>query len=1021
MAFDQAQSPRLGQRTSVESTYVSMYSGDELPEAAWHGQLIYRYETQSLQIYDDAAAGGSGGWLNVAGGVAGTLTFVGPAPPVSQNIGDIWFDSSDSNHMYRAASVGASTVGPGLWEDMQGSPPVPGAKTFYQDTPPTVASEGDLWFQTDNGNHEYYYHDAIWVTVQDTAITDAQDTADAAQSTADQAQSDASTALTTANDAQTTANQAQSDVAVVAPDGNPPASSPQPTVTGGIKSFFLRWDAIPNHDPVTYDIYVSTDPNFTPDPTTLYGSTAGTSMTVGHLATPDATTGSDQFVYNTSYYFRIVARDVDNPAPAGAPGTDQLVQINTPDVAAGYVYAGQLSADQITAGTLTADVEVASKLQTASSGQRVEMSSQGLVLYGPDGTSSLVSLPTDPSLPAMFKGQAELSQAIIDDRLTINGTTNQIGPNSSLSLQGQLKDPTALPTVQIGYDAPLSPAWANTGLILSGLTWDSRHSVWWTTQWFLGCALRYVDPVTGNVGSFACPERSGYNTFHPQSGLVWVSSQSVAGLPTTGGSFYLFGTILNNNTGVETWEIRRYDVVEDGSGNITGLTLGAYLNKGALSTYTGRACVALDPSDTTTVGYAYYNPNSVLRYAHINPLTLADIDNVAMAGGAASPISSNHRIAWFQRGIFDLGATRAYYMNLSGSTIYGFDPVNRLTNIDFPTANSVAMVGGVYGGPDGRFYTIDAAGYIYGYSVIMWTTQSSKWWAGYTLNDTTAPNPHTTGLSTKASFTMTKHANLTLTGPVLNMYPGVDDPNAETFYLGRGTAEPVATAMYQNGMATTPQNSVTLTNASFAGATPGTNNFTASGSAKILDTSGQTLMDSSGYGIWAPPGTIVMYGGATAPNGWLLCNGQAVSRQTYAALYNAFGQTSSPYGQGDGSTTFNLPDLQLRFPLGAGSTTPLGTAETSGGGDTLAGRQSRLNHQHTHGPGNYNAGQTWTNDPGATVNTPNTGTTNVGNLPRLNQHIHTVVGQSDSAGVTSSGGSNAQNHPLLALNFIVKY
>lgn len=62
-----------------------------------------------------------------------------------------------------------------------------------------------------------------------------------------------------------------------------------------------------------------------------------------------------------------------------------------------------------------------------------------------------------------------------------------------------------------------------------------------------------------------------------------------------------------------------------------------------------------------------------------------------------------------------------------------------------------------------------------------------------------------------------------------------------------------------------------------------------------------------------PTGGLVDYAGSSAPVGWLLCYGQAVSRVTYAALFTAIGTT---YGSGDGSTTFNLPDCRGR--VGAG-------------------------------------------------------------------------------------------------------
>lgn len=65
-------------------------------------------------------------------------------------------------------------------------------------------------------------------------------------------------------------------------------------------------------------------------------------------------------------------------------------------------------------------------------------------------------------------------------------------------------------------------------------------------------------------------------------------------------------------------------------------------------------------------------------------------------------------------------------------------------------------------------------------------------------------------------------------------------------------------------------------------------------------------------------GTVIMYAGATAPTGYLLCDGSAVSRTTYADL---FAICSTTYGAGDGSTTFNLPDARGVFVRGAGTQT----------------------------------------------------------------------------------------------------
>ena len=62
-----------------------------------------------------------------------------------------------------------------------------------------------------------------------------------------------------------------------------------------------------------------------------------------------------------------------------------------------------------------------------------------------------------------------------------------------------------------------------------------------------------------------------------------------------------------------------------------------------------------------------------------------------------------------------------------------------------------------------------------------------------------------------------------------------------------------------------------------------------------------------------PKGVINTYAGSTAPNGWLICDGSAISRSTYSDLFNVIGTT---YGIGDGDTTFNLPDLKGKIPVG---------------------------------------------------------------------------------------------------------
>lgn len=79
-------------------------------------------------------------------------------------------------------------------------------------------------------------------------------------------------------------------------------------------------------------------------------------------------------------------------------------------------------------------------------------------------------------------------------------------------------------------------------------------------------------------------------------------------------------------------------------------------------------------------------------------------------------------------------------------------------------------------------------------------------------------------------------------------------------------------------------------------------------------------------------GLIMHYGGSTAPEGWLICDGSAVSRTTYASLFAVIGTT---YGAGDGSTTFNIPNVKGRSIVGYDtSQTEFDTIGETGGAKT---------------------------------------------------------------------------------------
>ena len=155
----------------------------------------------------------------------------------------------------------------------------------------------------------------------------------------------------------------------------------------------------------------------------------------------------------------------------------------------------------------------------------------------------------------------------------------------------------------------------------------------------------------------------------------------------------------------------------------------------------------------------------------------------------------------------------------------------------------------------------------------------------------------------------------------------------------------------------------------------------------------------SGYGA-VPIGSVTMYAGpsniiaAAPPVNWLFCQGQAVSRTTYSQLW---AKLSNTFGNGNGSTTFNLPDLRNRFPIGVGAGRPM---------NTLSGEETHIltinempAHTHTY------------QFPGIA---PTSGL--VGPAPG------TFTNNGAPQQTTSTGGGLAHNNmpPYIAIEFIIR-
>lgn len=168
-----------------------------------------------------------------------------------------------------------------------------------------------------------------------------------------------------------------------------------------------------------------------------------------------------------------------------------------------------------------------------------------------------------------------------------------------------------------------------------------------------------------------------------------------------------------------------------------------------------------------------------------------------------------------------------------------------------------------------------------------------------------------------------------------------------------------------------------------------------------------------------PSGTIKLYAGASAPSGYLICDGTAVSRTTYADLFVAIG---TAFGVGNGTTTFNLPDFRRRVPVGAGGT---GTATVgnalgnSGGSETHTITEAQLPaHKHF-----AFANVISNNATAAEVSNTTQGTRSIDDGTSSSNYRIKATATAATVGLTSATGSGeAHNNmqPSLVVNYIIK-
>lgn len=142
-------------------------------------------------------------------------------------------------------------------------------------------------------------------------------------------------------------------------DGSAPASSPTPTVNPLYQALEIKWTAVTNNDPVTYEVHVSTSSGFTPSAGTKAGEVSGTSFIVKTL--PGTSTA---LAYGTTYYVRLIAKDRDGSAAVGTQASGVPSQVDNGDIAANAVRANHIQAGTITTSHITVNTLNGDRIQT---------------------------------------------------------------------------------------------------------------------------------------------------------------------------------------------------------------------------------------------------------------------------------------------------------------------------------------------------------------------------------------------------------------------------------------------------------------------------------------------------------------------------------------------------------------------------------------------------------------------------------------------------------------------------------
>lgn len=580
-------------------------------------------------------------------------------------------------------------------------------------------------------------------------------------------------------------------------DGLPPSTSPTPTLVGGVGFVSVRWVPISNHDTVTYSLYGSTTTGFTPGGGNLLVATTGSSYT--HRPSPPD--------YAATYFYKLIASDVDGAAAVSAEASTQLVPATTPDIAADYVYAGEISVDQLTAGTLTADVTLASTITTRGGGTGAGLDiAQDLARYDSTGSPTAVLGDTN-----VFKGDVEATNLTVTGSAAFrNGT--EISKGGTFTLQQGTTAPTSAPTVVVGWPnfTVANPISGGYGLVWANSEWNVAKD----SADFGGSPTAWVYRTTN-----AALQLGGSGEPHPWGGLARI-----------GTDWYTLGWLAVEGAGYQ-WFITRYNSSGVEQTQVSYTQIGSAFGSGAdFANGLGVGAIGTDGTNILIAEFDDANDRYRIQVRNATTLAVSSTVNTGTNAGFTGPVVG------ILGGSFDFGASRYVVLTKNGNHAYPFTSAGTYqVNEAFASVVPGSMSGITYAdtGDGSRFWStraksIASNAYVYKHSTFFWTdtTDPKTHRATSTWRDTNATGgTHETNMGSIATFSMKKRAWASLTSAAIPS-GGTDDPNAVSFYLANFSTI-TRTDFWRQTLPADGVNTLTVGDAiTFAGTNPpATNNF----------------------------------------------------------------------------------------------------------------------------------------------------------------------------------------------------